>query len=151
MNVFSESFKNKEIIPEKHACDGSDISPALSWDDVPEKTRSFALICDDPDALSEPWVHWIIFNIPEGLRMLPENIPAGEISQNTGIQGINSWGNIGYGGPCPPGDIHRYFFRLYALDIILPVIEDMNKKKLLSAMKGHILGEAEIMGRYTRN
>jgi hypothetical protein len=151
VNIFSETFKESEFIPREHSCDGADRSPALRWDDVPEGTRSFALICDDPDALGEPWVHWVIYNIPASASSLPAHIPAGEIPEVIGIQGLNSWGNIGYGGPCPPGDTHRYYFRLYALDTSITASGIMNKASLLSAMKCHILGEAELMGRYSRN
>ena len=151
MNIFSESFKNSEFIPRKYTCDGIDISPPLSWDDVPVGTHSFTLICDDPDALGKPWVHWIIFNLPAETRALAENIKAGNKPAEGGVHGINSWGDPGYGGPCPPGDIHHYFFRLYALDCYLESDAGKNKETLISAMKGHILGEAEIMGRYTRN
>ncbi len=120
----------------------------------PPTTKSFALICDDPDAPVGVWVHWIIYNIPATVSRLPENVDkkqkvlGGELSG--ALQGINSWNRIGYGGPCPPpGAPHRYFFKLYALDIQITK-EGMDKKKLLAAMEGHILAEAQLMGTYQR-
>ena len=151
MNISSQSFKNSGDIPLQHSCDGSDISPSLQWDDIPEGTRSFALICDDPDALGKPWVHWIVYNLPPEARSLPENFSNKKPPVPACVEGINSWGNKGYGGPCPPEGLHRYYFRLYALDTLLEYSGDMDKEGLLAAMKGHILGEAEIMGRYSRN
>jgi Raf kinase inhibitor-like YbhB/YbcL family protein len=150
MKIYSKSFKNGDTIPLRFTCDGSDVSPELSWEDLPDETRSLALICDDPDASDKPWVHWIAFNIPVSVKSLPENITVDEFAKGIGTQGINSWGNALYGGPCPPGGMHRYFFRLYALDTFLPLKNEVRKPELLKAMKGHILGQAEIMGRYTR-
>jgi Raf kinase inhibitor-like YbhB/YbcL family protein len=149
-----QSFKDGEKIPEKFSCDGQDYSPALDWENAPQGTKSFALICDDPDAPVGIWIHWVIYNLPASLSGLPENVDKKQkvLSENLqgAIQGINSWNRLGYGGPCPPGGSpHRYFFKLYALDIQITK-EGLDKKGLLSAMEGHILGETQLMGRYQR-
>lgn len=148
------SFKNGEKIPVQFTCDGVDHSPVLEWKDPPPNTKSLALICDDPDAPVGVWVHWVIYNIPATLSRLPENVDkkqkvlSGELQG--AVQGINSWNRLGYGGPCPPpGAPHRYFFKLYALDIPITK-EGMDKKQLLGAMEGHVLAEAQLMGTYQR-
>ncbi len=150
----SAAFKDGENIPVKYTCKGEDISPALSWEGAPEGTRSFALICDDPDAPMGTWVHWIIYNIPSRRNNLPENVTkdrevlTGELEGV--VQGVNSWRRLGYGGPCPPpGPPHRYFFKLYALDTTITT-PGLDKDALLRAMQGHILGEAQIMGKFQR-
>ena len=148
------AFRDGENIPVKYSCDGEDISPPLQWENVPEGTRSFALICDDPDAPVGIWVHWVIYNIPAGVKSLPENVDKsravlGEPLKGV-VQGVNSWNRIGYGGPCPPpGPAHRYYFKLYALDTVIKG-ERLNKTRLLKEMEGHVLAEAQIMGRYQR-
>jgi Raf kinase inhibitor-like YbhB/YbcL family protein len=148
------SFKDGEPIPEKFSCDGQDFSPALKWENPPPGTRSFALICDDPDAPVGIWVHWVIYNLPGSVSSLPENVDKKQkVLSGTlqgAIQGVNSWNRLGYGGPCPPpGSPHRYYFKLYALDIQI-TREGLDKKGLLSAMENHILGETQLMGRYQR-
>lgn len=150
----SNAFTSGEWIPRKYSCEGDDISPDLSWENIPEGTQSFAIICDDPDAPVGIWDHWLIYDIPANIKNLSENInkelavleaPAKGI-----LQGINSWNRIGYGGPCPPpGAPHRYFFKIYALDTFIKK-ERMNKNQLLKEMENHILGEAELMGKYKR-
>jgi len=148
--ISSPSFNNGELIPVKYTCDGANISPPLSWTAPPEKTKSFALIVDDPDAPIGDWVHWILFNIPSDSRELKEessskhNLPKGT------IEGMNDFRKNNYGGPCPPSGTHRYFFKLYALDILLPLKESTTKKQLLDAMKGHILAEVTLIGKYKR-
>ncbi|MCX6169849.1 MAG: YbhB/YbcL family Raf kinase inhibitor-like protein [Ignavibacteriales bacterium] len=148
--LFSPSFKDGELIPPKYTCDGANISPPLSWTTPPEKTKSFAIIVDDPDAPVGAWVHWILFNIPSDARELIEessskhNLPKGT------IEGTNDFRKNNYGGPCPPSGTHRYFFKLYALDLLLPLKESTTKKQLLDAMKGHILAEAILIGKYNR-
>ena len=150
----TDAFADGEMIPMKYTCDGDDVSPKLMWEGVPKGTRSLALICDDPDAPVGLWVHWIIYNIPPEVTQLPENVDKNS-AQLTGKlqgarQGVNSWGKIGYGGPCPPkGPAHRYFFKLYALDTVIPG-EKLDKKALERAMEGHILAQAQIMGKYQR-
>jgi Raf kinase inhibitor-like YbhB/YbcL family protein len=144
--ITSPAFAPGEHIPTKYTCDGEDISPPLHWSDPPDGTRSFALISDDPDAPVGTWVHWVLFNLPAKTRDLPEQAdpPAG--SQD----GQNSWKRLGYGGPCPPSGTHRYFFKLYALDTVLNLAAGANKEQLLQAMEGHILGQTEVMGVYSR-
>jgi Raf kinase inhibitor-like YbhB/YbcL family protein len=142
----SAAFAPGQQIPVKYTCDGQDISPPLQWSDSPPATQSFALIFDDPDAPVGTWDHWILFNLPANTRNLPEQAapPAGT------QDGKNSWGRTGYGGPCPPGGTHRYFFKLYALDTTLNLNTGADKKQLEQAMKGHILAQTELMGTYSR-
>jgi hypothetical protein len=146
----SDAFTPHESIPRKYSCDGEDISPPLTWSDPPEGTQSFALICDDPDAPMGTWVHWVLFNIPADSRSLPEAIPAQDTLSDGSVHGKNSWKRQDYGGPCPPSGTHRYFFKLYALDTTLDLRAGATKKKVLRAMEGHILAEADLMGTYSR-
>lgn len=127
------------------------MSPPLRWGPPPQGTRSFALIADDPDAPVGAWVHWVVFNIPADEREMPEGAPPKEVFPKGGRQGLNDFNRIGYGGPCPPpGKPHRYFFKLYALDITLDLKPRATKAQVLEASKGHIVGEAQIMGRFGR-
>ncbi|MDO8519763.1 MAG: YbhB/YbcL family Raf kinase inhibitor-like protein [Deltaproteobacteria bacterium] len=145
--INSSAFDVNGLIPNKYTCDGRDVSIPLSWSGIPAGTKSITLIMDDPDAPVGTWDHWILFNMPSGTTELPEdikNLPAGT------RQGKNSWGKTGYGGPCPPDKEHRYFFKLYALDSLLELKEGVAKKDLEKAMQGHILGKAELIGRYDR-
>lgn len=146
----STAFKEGEMIPRKYSCDGADISPPLKWNSVPSQTKSLALIADDPDAPMGTWVHWVIFNIPPNLTELPEEVPTASSLPDGTLQGKNDFRNIGYGGPCPPGGTHRYFFKLYALDAMLKLPAGSTKPNLLRAMQGHIVGEAQLMGKYSR-
>ena len=148
--IMSSAFANGEAIPELYTCDGSDISPPLEWNFQPPGTMSFALICDDPDAPVGNWVHWVIYNIPADSLKLEENFPTDRRLPDVTLQGKNSWGRIGYGGPCPPGGTHRYFFRIYALDTKLDLEPEATKEELLDAMDGHIIEKAELMGTYAR-
>ncbi len=150
IKVTSTAFDESGMIPEKYTCDGMDISPQLAWANVPDGTKSFALICDDPDAPMGTWVHWVIYDIPANIRELKENIPVKEKLDNGAKQGKNDWRNIGYGGPCPPGGTHRYYFKLYALDTELNLEPGNTKAELLKAMEGHILDQGELMGKYKR-
>lgn len=151
MDLESKSFKNRGYIPEKYTCDSSDISPELRWSDAPPATKSFAIICDDPDAPMGTWVHWVIFNIPAQKNSLKENISKVSILPSGIIQGMNSYRSFGYRGPCPPsGKPHRYFFKLYALDTILSLSQSPTKDELLKAMDGHILSTTQIIGLYKR-
>ncbi len=150
MTLTSTAFTHGAMIPKRYTCDDQDISPPLSWSEPPEKTQSFALIMDDPDAPMGTWVHWVIYNIPVTARALPEGVPADGDLPDGSRQGRNSWRKIGYGGPCPPSGTHRYFFKLYALDTVLALAAGATKDELLKAMEGHILAQAELMGRYTR-
>ena len=146
MKLISPAFSDKEAIPAQYTCDGANISPALAWSEIPEHTNSFALIVDDPDAPAKTWVHWIVFNIPDTTHELFENTQAGPF-----IQGATDFnGKQGYGGPCPPSGTHRYQFTLYALDTLLDLPAGATKEQLLSAMHGHILEQATLIGTYTK-
>jgi len=147
----STAFGHEGAIPQKHTCDGADVSPALNWSPPPAGTQSFALIMDDPDAPSGTWVHWIIYNIPAQTRELAENVARQPEMKDGTRQGRNDFQKAGYGGPCPPrGGPHRYYFRLYALDIKLSLQPGARKADVEKAIKGHILAQAEFMGRYKR-
>jgi len=148
MELKSTAFSAEEMIPSQFTCDSHDISPELSWHDVPPNTQSFVLIMDDPDAPNGTWDHWILCNIPASTTHFSENLTA---LSNGIIEGNNSWGKTGYGGPCPPSDVHRYYFKLYALDCMLDLETGVIKDEVLTEMEGHILAEAELMGRYTRD
>ena len=144
-------FKEGELIPKKHTCEGEDVSPPLRWNHPPPGTRSFALIADDPDAPGGTWVHWVMYNIPIDIRGLAEGLPAQEILPNDAQQGLNDFKRLGYGGPCPPpGKPHRYFFKLYALEQDLSLKPRATKAQVLDAMMGHVLAEAQLMGRFGR-
>ncbi len=145
--VRSPAFRHEELIPSKYTCDEENISPPIAIDQIPEGTASLVLIMDDPDATNgETWDHWIVFNIPENLSRI------GEGEEPEGTLGKNSWGTLGYGGPCPPKDsgAHRYFFKVYALDTSLRLPKGATKAEILEAMKGHILAKGELMGKYAR-
>ena len=150
MKITSTAFSEGDMIPRQYSCDGEDISPPLSWTGAPEGTKSFALIADDPDAPVGTWVHWVMYNIPESVTELPENVPPAEQLQNSSVHGINDFRKIGYGGPCPPGGTHRYYFKFYALDTLLDLDAGASKKELLRAMKDHVLAEGQLMGTYSR-
>lgn len=147
----SAAFEPGGLIPEQFSCQGSDISPALSWTDPPAKTQSFALIVDDPDAPAGTWVHWVAYDLPGTLRGLAQGVPKQEEVPGGGRQGVNDFEKLGYGGPCPPpGKPHRYFFKVYALDAKLNLKAGATKKDVESAMSGHILSKAELVGRFGR-
>lgn len=150
IELSSPVFKHGAAIPGAYTCDGDDMSPALSWKGAPPGVKSFALICDDPDAPARTWVHWVIYNIPPGKSSLPENMPASKSLGDGSLQGTNDFRNTGYGGPCPPGGTHRYFFKIYALDTMLPIGPGATKAALLKAMEGHVIGQGELMGTYSR-
>ena len=141
---------HKGRIPGKYTCDGMDISPPLTWTSGPEGTKTFALICDDPDAPRGTWVHWVLFNLPADIIELHENVPPERELENGAKQGMNDFRKIGYGGPCPPGGTHRYFFKFYALDTEINLEAGATKSELLKAMEDHILAEGQLMGRYER-
>jgi len=150
IKVTSSAFNNGGMIPAKYTCDGSDISPPLQWQPVPESTESIAVICDDPDAPVGTFVHWVLFNLPAQTNELVENIPAAEALPGGGVHGRNDFGRLGYGGPCPPSGTHRYFFKIYALDAKVNLQPGCRKSDLLKAMEGHILGQGQLMGKYKR-
>lgn len=155
MYVESSGFESNGLIPPKFAADGEDVSPPLRWSAPPKDARQLALICDDPDAPTpEPWVHWVLYQIPAATTDLPENVPATpRLNLPTGaVQGLNSWNTTGYRGPAPPRGhgVHHYRFRLYALDLDIDLGPGRTKDELLTAMEGHILDEGELVGTYER-
>jgi len=146
-----KAFSNGSPIPKEYTCDGKDLSPELTWKDPPAGTRSFALICDDPDAPVGTWVHWVLWGIGAEVRSLPEGLGK-KVSLSEGYrEGITDFGGTGYGGPCPPrGKPHRYFFKLYALDTVPELPPKAGKSDLLKAIQGHVLEETKLMGTYKR-
>lgn len=147
----TDAFQSNEMIPARYTCDAEDLSPALYWQNYPAGTKSFALISDDPDAPVGTWVHWVVYNIPVTVSQLEEGLGNQTTISDGTKQGITDFGRPGYGGPCPPpGKPHRYYFKLYALDTLLALPEHQTKSTLLQAMQGHILAEAELIGRYQR-
>jgi Raf kinase inhibitor-like YbhB/YbcL family protein len=152
LELKSDAFVNGQSIPAKYSCIGKNISPALTWNDPPAGTQSFALIVDDPDAPVGTWVHWVLFNIPADERSLPEDLPVTgkNVDPNAIYFGKNSSGNTRYDGPCPPSGTHRYFFKLYALDSLVNLLPGATKDELLKAMQGHILAQGELMGTFSK-
>ena len=150
----STAFVHEGAIPAAYTCQGKDISVPLAWSGVPAGTRSLVLIVDDPDAPDPAapkmtWVHWVLYNIPPGTDGLQEGVKSGELPKGT-LEGRNDWGRTGYGGPCPPVGRHRYFFKLYALDVVLPDLGTPDKARLERAMPGHVLAKHELVGTYAK-
>ena len=145
MRISSDDFENEGVIPAEYTCDGSDLSPSLVISDVPGETKSLALVMDDPDAPMGTFTHWVVWNIPPGTA---RNESGEDISYP---QGRTSFGTMSYGGPCPPGGTHRYFFKLYALDTLLDLLTGSSKADLEKAMKGHVVSKALLVGKYSRN
>jgi len=151
IELTSTAFREGETIPKMHTGDGKDVSPPLAWSKPPEGTKSLILICDDPDDPRGTWVHWVLFNLPAETRSLEQGVLAQDSLANGAKQGKNDFGDAGYGGPSPPkGKPHRYFFKLYALDTQLDLNSGATKDQVVAAMKGHILAEGQLMGRYGR-
>lgn len=151
MELKTSAFTEGANIPRKYTCDAEDISPLLRWENVPAGTKAFALIVDDPDAPVGNWVHWVIYDLPPETKELAEGTPKTETLAHGAKQGMNDFRRVGYAGPCPPpGGPHRYFFKLYALDAPTNLKTRATKQQLLEAIKGHILGEAQLVGRYGR-
>ena len=145
------AFSNGGEIPRKYTYSGENLSPALSWSEAPPKAHALALIADDPDAPGGTWTHWVLWNLPAGAAPLPDGVPPSESLHNGARQGRNDFGRIGYGGPCPPpGRPHRYFFRIYALDAALELKAGVSRSELESAMKAHVVAQAEWMGLFKR-
>lgn len=154
MELTSPSFVQQGEIPERHTCEGQDISPPLEWSGAPATTLSFALIVDDPDAPDPQapkmtWVHWVVYNLPPTATSLAEGVRSSELPEGT-REGTNDWKKVGYGGPCPPVGRHRYFHRLYALDAVLPDLGAATKAEVETAMKGHVLAHAELVATYQK-
>jgi Raf kinase inhibitor-like YbhB/YbcL family protein len=151
LDLNSAAFEPDAMIPKNYTADGKNISPAINWSEGPEKTKNFALICEDPDAPKKTWVHWVVYDLPADMRVLPEGVSAPGTLPEGVVEGKNDFGKIGYGGPAPPqGKPHRYVFHLYALDKPIGLPAGASKDELLVAMKGHILAEGQIVGRYAR-
>lgn len=155
MKLTSSAFHHQGPIDRRYTCDGRDVSPPLSWTDLPSGTKSLALIVDDPDAPDPAapkmtWVHWVLYNLPPATSGLAEGVSPGELPPET-RQGLNDWHRTGYGGPCPPIGTHRYFFKLYALDVVLPDLNKPTKAQLEKAMQGHVLAQADLVGTYKRS
>ena len=154
LTIKSSAFAHQGSMAAKYTCEGQDISPPLQWDGVPEGTRSLALIMDDPDAPDPAapkmvYVHWVLYNLPPDGGGLPEGTTSGDLPAGT-LEGLNDWQRTGYGGPCPPIGRHRYFHKLYALDVVLEDLDRPTKDKLLKAMEGHVLAQAEVVGTYQK-
>jgi Raf kinase inhibitor-like YbhB/YbcL family protein len=149
--IRSPAFASGAMIPRKHTCEGADVSPPLAWEDPPAGTKGFALVCDDPDAPSGTWVHWVIYGIPPEARKLGEGVPATSRLADGSLQGRNDFGTVGYGGPCPPpGMAHRYFFRLYALRSQPALAPGLTKGACRKAIQGLVIATAECVGTYIR-
>lgn len=155
MTLTSTAFKHLGDIPPKYTCDGDDISPPLSWSDIPATALSLALIVEDPDAPDPAapqriWTHWVLYDIPPNVDGLKEGVTHSELPPGT-LEGVNDWHRTGYGGPCPPIGRHRYFFKLYALRTVLPDLGKPNRARLLQEMEGHVIEQAELIGLYQRS
>jgi hypothetical protein len=147
----STAFESEETIPDRYTCEGADVSPPLSWSDPPEGTKSFALVFEDPDAPGGTFTHWLLYGIPGSRDGLPEGVETDPTLSWGGKQGRNDFGNVGYGGPCPPmGSEHRYFFRLYALDRELDLPQGASRDQLLDRAEEHAIARTGLMGRYGR-
>lgn len=154
MSLSSPAFEPDSAIPARHTCDGEELSPPLRWSGVPPAAQSLVLVVDDPDAPDpaapqRTWVHWLLYNLPPTADGLPEGVGAAQLPAGT-REGSNDWKRTGYGGPCPPIGRHRYFHKLYALDIPLPDLHEPSKASLIQAMEGHVLEQAQLVGTYQR-
>jgi hypothetical protein len=151
LELSTTAFRPGGTIPAQFTCSGVNVSPALAWSQPPAHTQSFVLIVDDPDAPAGTWVHWVVYNLPASARRLPEGVPTGDAVAGGGRQGMNDFHQNGYGGPCPPpGKPHRYFFRLFALDTVLNMRAPVHRQDVGTAMQGHVLAQAELMGTFGR-
>ncbi len=154
LSLRSSVFNEDGVIPLKYTCEGDDVAPPLAWDGVPENAQSLVLIVDDPDAPDPDapkmiWVHWVVYNIPADVKGLPEGASA-DILPAGAEEGLNDWNNIGYGGPCPPVGRHRYFFKLFAIDTVLKNLDTPTKAELETAVQGHVIAQAELIGTYKK-
>jgi hypothetical protein len=145
MKIESPAFSNNQFIPSKYTCEGDNVNPPLRFSEIPQTAKSLVLIVDDPDAPSGTWVHWTVWNISPNTQEITENsVPEGA------VEGLTDFGKPGYGGPCPPSGVHRYFFKLFALDTVLQLENSAKVSELKKAMEGHIIAEAELVGLYER-
>jgi Raf kinase inhibitor-like YbhB/YbcL family protein len=154
LKITSPAFEHGGPMAAKYTCEGQDIAPPLRWEGVPEGTRSLALVVDDPDAPDPAapkmtYVHWVLYNLPPDAGGLPEGVSSSNLPAGT-REGVNDWRRTGYGGPCPPIGRHRYFHKLYALDVVLEDLQQPTKSRLLKAMEGHVIARAEIVGTYQK-
>lgn len=150
MKLSSPAFSDGELIPSKYTCEGQDVSAPLEWEDVPEEAKSLAFIVEDPDAPSGTFVHWLLWSIPPDQQGLAEGVGVGGPKAGGGVQGKNDFGKTAYGGPCPPSGTHRYYFRLFALDIDPKLSPGASRRELDAATRGHVLAEAQLLGLYAR-
>ncbi|HEY8369194.1 MAG TPA: YbhB/YbcL family Raf kinase inhibitor-like protein [Thermodesulfobacteriota bacterium] len=151
LSLTSPAFVHDQPIPIRYTCDGEDLSPPLHWTDPPDRTQAFALVAEDPDAPAGTFTHWLLYDIPVAARELEEGIPNDETLPTQAKQGLNDFGRVGYGGPCPPpGPAHRYYFTLYALSRPTTLGPRATKGMVLDAIRDHVLAQAQIMGRYQR-
>lgn len=150
IEIESRDFKEGELIPSKFTCDGANISPQLNWTCTIEGVKTFVLLVEDPDAPSGNFTHWIVYNIPARVNSLMQNSTPTKNVPDEILMGTNDFGRIGYGGPCPPSGIHRYFFRIYGLDTAVHLDSGATKREVLKKMEGHIIARGELMGRYQR-
>lgn len=147
----SSAFSSEQTIPDRYTCEGADVSPPLRWSNAPERAQEFALVCEDPDAPGGTFTHWLLYNIPPERDELPEGVPADPTLSWGGVQGRNDFGNIGYGGPCPPmGETHPYFFRLYALDRAIDLPPGASRSQLLREIEDRAIARTGLVGRYGR-
>lgn len=154
LSLTSPAFEHGGAIPQRYTCEGDDISPPIEWSGVPAGAKSLALIVEDPDAPDPAapkrvWVHWVLYDMPPGVAELAEGAGGTDLPEGT-REGLNDWKKAGYGGPCPPIGRHRYFHRLYALDVVLGDLKHPTKAKLEKAMQGHIMAQAELIGTYKK-
>lgn len=152
--ITSSAFEDGEAMAAVYTCEGRNISPPLHWDGIPDGTQSLALIVDDPDAPDPAspkmtWVHWVLYNLPPDCSGLHQGMTSADLPAGS-REGVNDWKQTGYGGPCPPIGRHRYFHKLYALDVVLDDLKQPSKQQLLAAMEGHILAQAEVVGTYQK-
>ena len=150
IKLTSTAFKEGQAIPRTYTCDGVNVSPPLEWSGVPKTAKTVAIICDDPDASPDTWVHWVLYNLPADNIGIVESMPKTEKLLAGGFQGANDFKKIGYGGPCPPSGTHHYFFKIYALDSELPLQAGATKAETMKAMEGHIILQGQLMGTYKR-
>jgi Raf kinase inhibitor-like YbhB/YbcL family protein len=150
MNLHSPAFAGLGAIPVKYTCQGPNVSPPLAWDKEPAGTGSLVLLVEDPDAPEKTWVHWALYNIPPGIGEIPEGLGSTPVLSNGLRQGTNDFGGIGWGGPCPPSGIHRYYFKLFALDEALDLQAGLEEPQVLKAIRGHVLAQSTLVGVYQK-